>query len=980
MTDYQLSGLSPRTFEHLVQALASRVVGSSVTAFGDGPDGGREATFVGTTSYPSPSTPWAGYGVIQAKFRQRPLGQPDDGKWALSQLSAELAAYVHPDSERRKPEYYIFATNVVLTPVPDSGSKDRAWNLLEEHRDALGLKGFAVWDYDQLRILLDNAAEIRQAYAAWITSGDVLSRIMEWLDVEEDRFPELVALFLQRELLADQYVNLEQAGYAGEEKIPLAQVFVDLPVSADEVPDQGDSERGAGFIARVLDIADEKLSAGGRLEESERSPGRLVLVGGPGQGKSTLGQFLCQLFRAALLAKRPSGTISPEAHQALDDIREHIADEDLRIPGARRFPIRVVLSHFAAALASPDQPHVNSILSYIAERMTWRVNSPVKVDDLRVFLRSFPWLVVLDGLDEVPASSNRTDVLAAVKEFWIDAAASEADVLLVATTRPQGYNDDFAPRYYQHSWLAPLSLGRAMHYATRLAERRFASDTDRREKVVSRLDLAASHEATRRLMRTPLQVTIMTILVDRMGHAPQERWRLFNEYYNVIYQREIERDTPAAATLRDHRPDVDAVHRIVGLVLQIESENAGGTDAHLSVARFEAIVKSHLEEEGYRGDELTELADALIEAATQRLVFLVGLRENAIGFEIRSLQEYVAAEALSEGGDELVQDRLAAIAPVVSWRNVFLLAAGKCFAVRQHLRDSVHTVCAALNDSPDDRLSRITLAGSELALDLLRDGPARRQPKYGRLLARLALRLLDRPAAPVHVQLARIYDPSFEDIYREEIQTRLDQARAPKLATWLCVERLIEAGVAWAREMGASRWPSGKTDEIRLLRILVRGRKGWLSENLLPRVVSWDLDLVRTELGSFDLGYRGQPSGERPIEEWEDLALEFMSPRRYVRGTEIDIRLKREEFRGDSPLRLRLITSLENNGLIRSAAVATFPKSHESWWPHIAGARFEVQPSVEILAEGLASVSMARERGVPSGYISSGWQLYSIWH
>ena len=91
MGDYNLSGLNPREFEHLVQALALAVIGPGVMAFGDGPDGGREATFRGRMSYPSVSAPWEGYLVIQAKFRQRPAGDPHkDGAWLLDQLNQEL--------------------------------------------------------------------------------------------------------------------------------------------------------------------------------------------------------------------------------------------------------------------------------------------------------------------------------------------------------------------------------------------------------------------------------------------------------------------------------------------------------------------------------------------------------------------------------------------------------------------------------------------------------------------------------------------------------------------------------------------------------------------------------------------------------------------------------------------------------------------------------------------------------------------------
>ena len=72
--DYDLSRLSTRSFEQLIQALCIREMGSGVVVFGDGPDGGREAIFEGAVSFPSAVKPWSGYGVIQAKFKQRPEG------------------------------------------------------------------------------------------------------------------------------------------------------------------------------------------------------------------------------------------------------------------------------------------------------------------------------------------------------------------------------------------------------------------------------------------------------------------------------------------------------------------------------------------------------------------------------------------------------------------------------------------------------------------------------------------------------------------------------------------------------------------------------------------------------------------------------------------------------------------------------------------------------------------------------------------
>jgi hypothetical protein len=839
MTDYNLSGLSTRSFEQLIQAIATRIIGPHVVIFGDGPDGGREATFEGTIAYPTKEQPWSGYGVVQAKFKQRSQDSQKDGEWALQQLRDELEKFIDPERKLRRPDYYIFATNVVLTPVQAAGSKDKVDALIKKYKRRLGLKGYDIWDYDKIRAFLDADESIRRAYAAWITPGDVLAQAIEWLKPQQADFAQTITNFLQKELLADQYAKLEQAGHTADDRIPLASVFVDLPVAKERPNEPPKEEYGVqplppGFVAQALEIASERLDPESlgvvvtqRTKRGICEPGRFVLIGGPGQGKTTVGQFICQLFRAAILSEKPALSLSREAQQALRQIEAQSEHEAMLLPTARRFPIRIVLSDFATMLASSDAPQINSLLSYIVDRIRKRTDRLISADDFRSWLGLYPWVLILDGLDEVPASSNRDQVLAAINDFWIDAAGSNADVLVIATTRPQGYNQDFEPDVYQHKWLMPLSTARALHYAAHLADIRFPNDPDRKSKVIQRLQRAADTPATVRLMHSPLQVTIMTTLVDQMGQPPQERWSLFKEYYNVIYKRELERDIPAAAILRDHRADIDVIHRHVGLQLQVESERSGRTDARLSTTRFAEIVEARLHTEGYAGDELAALRNKIIDAATTRLVFLVGVEADEVGFEIRSLQEFMAAEGLMGDNDHQVQQRLREIAPIISWRNVFLFAAGKCFAERQYLRYTVQAICAQLNDDPDDHVAQSALAGSHLALELLEDGPARRQPNFARSLARLALRLLDLPPADYHFRLADLYEPNLEPVFREELERRLVAGNTEQtFGAWACLIPLIEAGVSWAEELGNRRWSTGSTNQANLLLWLFGREKG----------------------------------------------------------------------------------------------------------------------------------------------------------
>lgn len=995
MTDYNLSGLNTRSFEQLTQAIAAKVFGPNVIIFGDGPDGGREATFEGIVPYPSKEQPWNGYGVVQAKFLQRPQGAPVDGEWALEQLRAELTKYAWspeaarprkgrgkqkaPKHARRVPEYYVFVTNAVLTPVEEGGSKDKARAILAEFKKDKGLKDFDIWDYDKICAYLDDFEGIRHSYEGFITTGDVLARVMEWLRPQRPNFEQVIYKFLQSELIADQYANLEQAGRATEEKVPIARVFVDLPAYDEQLnapPDESGSAASnlpSGFVAEVIETAKTKLDPVSvkasmlSLDDLLRpsSPhlgGRLVLVGGPGQGKTTLSQFTCQLFRASILKERANWVPVREVEDILQLIETQCLSEGIQLPTARRFPLRIVLSDFAKELATPEPNRVSSVLSYVAARIKKRTDEEVTPADLRLWLKNYPWVVIFDGLDEVPASSNRDDVLKAIQSFRVEINESSADVLIVATTRPQGYNEDFSPTVYSHKWLAPLSITRALHYARRLIEIRYSADKDRQERISARLERAAHTEATARLMRSPLQVTIMTTLIGTRGQPPQERWGLFSEYYKVIYQREMERDIPASDILRAYRSDIDRIHNRVGLILQAKSERSGETDARLSRQDFASVVSDRLSEEGHEGAERDALEHQITEAATDRLVFLVGLQEDLIGFEIRSLQEFMAAEALMDGGEEIVRRRLSEIAPISNWRNVFLFAAGKCFAERQEIRDTIHTLCAELNDSVGDEVSSATLEGSHLAMDLLEEGVVRTQPKFTKLFTRLALRALNLPPSRAQTRLAALYDNSHESLYKEELTQRLESLDTHRtLGAWACLGRLIASDIGWARDVADQYWPAEEERKLDVLRVTGDANSAsWklrrLIEtvpNLHPRAVVITRRTHETDRAIFpSVKSSASPKWLRAVESLArrqlTLSDELRAPIKFINTT-------------DGILSLTVYKTMDDVAEWADGLLQLPSEAHDGWRPILAAARFLANPTRETLSRELRLLSEAND-------------------
>jgi len=65
---YAYENLSPEQFEKLVVLLCQNLLGISVQGFANGPDGGRDAKFIGTAElFPSKTAQWVGKVIIQAK-------------------------------------------------------------------------------------------------------------------------------------------------------------------------------------------------------------------------------------------------------------------------------------------------------------------------------------------------------------------------------------------------------------------------------------------------------------------------------------------------------------------------------------------------------------------------------------------------------------------------------------------------------------------------------------------------------------------------------------------------------------------------------------------------------------------------------------------------------------------------------------------------------------------------------------------------
>ena len=801
LVDYDLTRLGDARFEHLTQALAIAVLGPGVEVFGAGPDGGREASFDGEFEIQT-GTRWSGFGVLQSKYKRQIDGPSLDQRWFFAQVRSELEGWVKKESRRRRrPEYLLLATNVRLSGVADTGGIDRLDRLLEEFVGrGLTLKGYQVWHADKIRALLENHYDVRRAYADLVLPGDVIARLHEQLRESDAKIEQAWLGHAGRALLANKTVALGESGDAANTPLALEQVAVDLKARLD-----GTDEGVQGALAALVNRGDSVLAP--KLQPAHKA--RVVVLGGPGQGKSTIARLLCQLYRVAMLGSCEPSSVVGEVREAAERMRAAFDDAGLPTPTLNRVPVYAQLTAFADEISGgADLSLLRHLTAIVNSRATERLGD----SDMKKLLRDWPSLIVLDGLDEVASPAVRVDLIGRIRDFMGEMAALGADVLLVCTSRPQGFEGALPREHYDYLTLLRLDGSSALSYAKRFLDVRHAHDPERREAVAGRLRSASEEPSTARLMETPLQVTIMALLLESLNRPPSNRHGLFDRYYEVIYAREVGKPGSVGALLDRYRAEIDALHARTALSLHRNAEVAGEAESILSMDGFRGAARALLVGEGWTEERARPLAEQLVAAASHRLVLMVP-RGDGIAFEVRSLQEFMAAKALTDGSDTDIPARLEVIAASAHWRNTWLLSAGRVFADRRSLRADITSLIDRMDEV--SHASMLVVPGACLAVDVIDDGLAATSPTYEGNLLSSAMRLLDGPPCRDIVRLAHAVRPRMEaskqvrEAVERQVTRRCTSGGTVPLGTLAFLSTL-----AGAKAGGTAEWARVQRDRM----------------------------------------------------------------------------------------------------------------------------------------------------------------------
>ena len=362
----------------------------------------------------------------------------------------------------------MLVTNVSGSGRPDSGSMDQLQALLDEQ---IPIPAQAWWR-DDIDRRLDDAWDLKFAYPALFSGTDLLRLVIEASPSEgRERRRNAITAFLSTQFESDREVKFKQAELEND----IFDLFTDVPMVPRNPADRGQGaverlaiafRRAATSASGVIDevrvnqwfeVASRSeptfdshylrnetwLGAASLLLDSDfqEAESLVILEGAPGQGKSTIAQYICQVHRIRLLGRHVLGTVKP-AH----------------LTSSLRLPFKVDLRDFATWLsggnpfgpvtggAQDTSPRtLEGFLSALVHYASG--GSDFNVSDLQATLGLSSALIVLDGLDEVAEIKQRQRVVEEITIAVQRLSSVAASLQVIVTSRPTPFtNSPLLPR------------------------------------------------------------------------------------------------------------------------------------------------------------------------------------------------------------------------------------------------------------------------------------------------------------------------------------------------------------------------------------------------------------------------------------------------------------------------------------------------------------------------------------------------------
>ena len=671
-------------FQKLCQALLVATHPDLICLPVNQPDGGRDAVLFDERRY-GRDLQARTFVCFQVKFSRDPSSATE--RDAIFDLIKGEKEKVERLKKRGLAAYYLL-TNVRGTAHLGVGSIDR---VNEELSGQFGIPSYCYWR-DDIERRLDSMHDIKWSFPAILRGTDLLKVLLSG-DVGEaaQRRNAAMRAYIINQYRIDEEVKFKQV----ELQNKLLDIFVDVPVRMLDL-------QGASLLKRDRDTAvDDPIEQGLIVSLRHETVAyhiqtvsaaavflqpqhvgvlaRVVLEGAPGQGKSTITQYICQVHRMRFLSKDHDLSCVLEGHRnslIRIPLRADLRDYAICVQG--RTP-------FGSALNSelPVGTSIGLEAFLVAQIVDASGGFIFDVNDLSRVMRESHTLIVLDGFDEVADIPTRNRLIEQINLASRRLEDQARSLQIIVTSRPSAFANSpgFSERDWLHLELQSLNREQIYLYADKWMSARGLLDRQKRD-FRSVMDNRLGQGHVQHLARNPMQLAILLSLINTKGLSlPDKRTALYESYIELFFDREAEK----SEVVRDRRDLLIILHRYLAWVLQTEAEAGRGSGSgSMEESRMKSLLKTFMEDQGH--DE--SLIDSLFTGMVERVVALVSRVQGTYEFEVQPLREYFCARFLYETapysppGSErkgTKPDLFKAIAGNFYWLNVTRFYAG-CYS------------------------------------------------------------------------------------------------------------------------------------------------------------------------------------------------------------------------------------------------------------------------------------------------------------
>ncbi|MFE4332524.1 NACHT domain-containing protein [Streptomyces sp. NPDC056831] len=470
---------------------------------------------------------------------------------------------------------------------------------------------------------------------------------------------------------------------SAQPSVELHEVFVVPTVRADPPPVELSRELMNKLLKGEELAADRELPPGldlelldSLVETYRREPAehvldvlarkgsrRVVLLGDPGVGKSTLAHYLALALTGGL---RPDGALAGLAG---------------------RIPLIVELRHYA-------QPawRQQTFAEFLAHLWTTEgLGLPLPVLDR--LLDEGRVLLIFDGLDEIFDPKFRAQTARRIAGF----VTHHERCQVIVTSRVIGYQrQTLGGAGFAHYMIQDLDTPRIHEFARRWYETACPGQPALTEQLLTRFkDAVARSRSVRELAGNPLLLTILAIL-GRRQTLPRDRHGVYQHAVTVLVAR-WDRDAkhltaplsgPVAEAL-DLLGQTERLEMLRLLARRMQEGSGGISGNYVPEADVEDVFRQYLQLCDVRPDVARRAARAMVQQLRERNFILARYGGGAWGFVHRTFLEYLAAADIVHRYEHerewtpeaLVSDVLVPRAKETAWHEVILLLAGQ---LREH--------------------------------------------------------------------------------------------------------------------------------------------------------------------------------------------------------------------------------------------------------------------------------------------------------